>query len=147
MRAFQLYESKEDTVGIIFGRFNPPHKGHRSAWQMASKNASWYVGTNKSTQGPKDPLPYDLKIQAMEAMMPEIKGHIVPETSWLTLADKVYKDHGDVTLMVYTDEEWVTKTLKQYNGDESRHGHYNFSNIIKVETPRWSSVTAIRQAV
>lgn len=147
MKVFQLYEAKENTVGIIFGRFNPPHKGHKTAWEMASKNPSWYVGTNKSTHGPKDPLPYEVKIKAMEAIMPEIEGHIVAETSWLTLAAKVYQDHGNVTLMVYTDEDWVTKTLKQYNGDDGRHGNYKFSNIIQVETPRLSSATALRNAV
>ncbi len=147
MRIFQLYEAKENTVGIIFGRFNPAHKGHRAAWEMASKNPVWYVGTNQSTVGPKDPLPYEEKVKVMEAIMPEIKGHIVAETSWLTLASKVYKEHGNVTLMVYTDEDWVTKTIQQYNGEEGRHGYYNFPNIIQVATPRLSSATALRQAV
>lgn len=147
MRIFQLYEAKQNTVGIIFGRFNPAHKGHRAAWELASKNPVWYVGTNESTVGPKDPLPFDVKVKVMEAIMPEIKGHIVAETSWLTLASKVYKEHGNVTLMVYTDEDWVTKTINQYNGEEGRHGLYKFSNIIQVPTPRLSSATALRQAV
>jgi hypothetical protein len=147
MRIFQLYEAKENTVGIIFGRFNPAHKGHRAAWEMASKNPVWYVGTNQSTVGPKDPLPFEEKVKVMEAIMPEIKGHIVAETSWLTLASKVYKEHGNVTLMVYTDEDWVTKTIQQYNGEEGRHGYYNFPNIVQVATPRLSSATELRQAV
>ena len=64
-----LFEAKKTQVGIIFGRFNPPHKGHRAAWQKASEMSDiWYVGTNKSTQGPKDPLPYDVKIAAMVAI-------------------------------------------------------------------------------
>ena len=115
MRLFELYEANEKTVGLIFGRFNPPHKGHKAAWEMASKNDEWYVGTNKSTQGPKDPLPYDVKIKAMEAIMPEIAGHIVPHQSWLTLASKIYEDHGKVILRAYTDEKWVTKALVDYN--------------------------------
>lgn len=48
MRIHNLYEAKENSVGIIFGRFNPPHKGHRAAWEMAAKNPAWYVG-RKST--------------------------------------------------------------------------------------------------
>jgi hypothetical protein len=79
--------------------------------------------------------------------MPEVEGHIVPETSWLTLASKIYKKYGNVTLNVYTDEEWVTKTLVQYNGTEGAHGFYNFSNIEQQETPRLSSATALRAAV
>jgi hypothetical protein len=79
--------------------------------------------------------------------MPEVEGHIVPETSWLTLASKIYKKYGNVTLNVYTDEEWVTKALVQYNGKEGAHGFYNFPNIQQQETPRLSSATALRAAV
>jgi nicotinamide mononucleotide adenylyltransferase len=143
-----LFESKRDkSVGIIFGRFNPPHMGHMKAWEMASENSAWYVGTNKSTQGPKDPLPFDIKVKAMEAVYPEIKGHIIAEVSWLTLASKVYKKYGNVVLNVYTDEAWVTKALVQYNGKEGAHGFYNFPNIQQQETPRLSSATALRNAV
>jgi hypothetical protein len=147
MRLRQLFESKGSTVGIIFGRFNPPHMGHMKAWEMASENDNWFVGTNQSTQGPKDPLPYDIKVKAMQAVWPEIKGHIVAETSWLTLASKIYEKYGNVTLNVYTDEEWVTKTIIQYNGKEGAHGFYNFSNIQQQSTPRLSSATALRAAV
>ena len=143
----ELFEAKARTVGIIFGRFNPPHKGHRAAWEMASENDVWFVGTNQSTQGPKDPLPYDIKIQAMEAVYPEIHGHIMPEQSWLTMASKIYKKYGDVVLNVYTDEEWVSKALNQYNGVEGPHGLYNFKNINTQPTPRLSSATALRAAV
>lgn len=147
MKLRQLFESKAASVGIIFGRFNPPHQGHKAAWEMASENNAWFVGTNQSTQGPKDPLPYDIKVKAMMAVMPEIKGHIVPETSWLTLASKIYKKYGDAVLNVYTDEDWVTKALVQYNGKEGAHGFYKFSNIQQQPTPRLSSATALRAAV
>ena len=142
----ELYEATE-SVGLIFGRFNPPHKGHRAAWEMASENSAWYVGTNKSTQGPKDPLPYDVKIKAMETIWPEVAGHIVPNQSWLTLASELYKKHGNVELKVYTDEDWVLKALAKYNGVEGAHGMYNFKKITSVPTPRLSSATALRTAV
>jgi hypothetical protein len=143
----ELFESKSKSVGIIFGRFNPPHQGHKAAWEMASQNPHWYVGTNKSTQGPKDPLPYDIKVKAMEAVWPGVKGHIVAEQSWLTLASKVYEKHGNIVLNVYTDEEWVTKALVQYNGKDGAHGYYEFGTIQQQATPRLSSATALRAAV
>jgi len=143
----ELFEAKAKSVGIIFGRFNPPHMGHMKAWEMASENSTWYVGTNKSTQGPKDPLPFDIKVKAMEAVYPEIKGHIVAEQSWLTLASKVYEKHGNIVLNVYTDEAWVTKALVQYNGKEGAHGYYEFGTIQQQDTPRLSSATALRNAV
>jgi len=143
----ELFEEKQDSVGIIFGRFNPPHQGHRAAWEMTATNDLWFVGTNQSTEGPKDPLPFKVKVEAMKTIFPEIKGHIVAETSWLTLASKVYKEYGDVLLNIYTDEEWVTKTLVQYNEKEGPHGFYKFSNIKTQPTPRLSSATALRDAV
>ena len=129
MKLRQLFEAKASSVGIIFGRFNPPHQGHRAAWEMASENDVWFVGTNKSTEGPKDPLPYEVKVEAMKAVYPEIEGHIVAEQSWLTLASKVYRKYGNAVLNIYTDEEWVTKALNQYNGQEGPHGFYNFKQI------------------
>jgi nicotinamide mononucleotide adenylyltransferase len=144
----ELFEDKSSTtVGIIFGRFNPPHQGHRAAWEMAAENDHWFVGTNQSTEGPKDPLPFKIKVEAMKKIFPQIKGNIVAETSWLTLASKVYKDYGNIILNVYTDEEWVTKTIMQYNGKEGPHGFYKFSNIQQQPTPRLSSATALRDAV
>ena len=145
----EIFEAraKAKSVGIIFGRFNPPHMGHMKAWEMASENTVWYVGTNKSTQGPKDPLPFGIKVKAMEAVYPEVKGHVVAEQSWLTLASKVYEKHGNIVLNVYTDEDWVTKTLIQYNGKEGAHGYYEFGTIQQQTTPRLSSATSLRNAV
>lgn len=149
MKLRQLFEAKAKakSVGIIFGRFNPPHMGHIKAWEMASENPAWYVGTNRDTQGPKDPLPYNVKVEIMKTMYPDLEGHLVSETSWLTLASKVYKKHGNIVLNVYTDEEWVTKTLLQYNGKEGQHGYYDFGTIQQQVTPRLSSATALRAAV
>lgn len=147
MRLRSLYEGLGQEVAIIFGRFNPPHKGHRAAWELAAKSPVWYVGTNESTVGPKDPLPYGVKVEAMTAIWPEVEGHIIAETSWLTLASLVYEKHGDVTLLCLTDEDWVTKTIVQYNGKEGAHGFYKFKNIKQKPTPRLSSATALRDAV
>ena len=49
MRLGELFEASVSDVGIIFGRFNPPHKGHKAAWQTAAKFPAWFVGTNQST--------------------------------------------------------------------------------------------------
>lgn len=145
----ELFEAraKAKSVGIIFGRFNPPHMGHIKAWEMASENPAWYVGTNRDTQGPKDPLPYNVKVEVMKTMYPDLEGHLVSEISWLTLASKVYEKHGNIVLNVYTDEDWVTKTLVQYNGKEGQHGYYDFGTIQQQVTPRLSSATALRAAV
>lgn len=147
MRLRNLFEALGQEVAIIFGRFNPPHKGHRAAWELASKSPVWFVGTNQSTQGPKDPLPYDVKVEAMKTVWPEVEGHIMPETGWLTMASKIYEKYPDATLLCLTDEDWVTKTIQQYNGKEGSHGYYNFKKIEQKPTPRLSSATALRDAV
>jgi hypothetical protein len=46
-----------------------------------------------------------------------------------------------------TDEDWVTKTVIQYNGKEGAHGYYNFPSIEQKPTPRLSSATDLRSAV
>lgn len=153
----QVNEAESDSVGVIFGRFNPPHVGHKKAWQMTSNNTEWYVGTNPQSFGPKfltgkgsenkDPLPFDIKSQAMSLVMPEVTKHITPSESWGTLVSDIYKKHGDVRLNVYTDEKWVMKFLLDYNGVEGRHGYYKFTQLQEVPTPRMASAKDLRKAV
>ena len=150
MRLGELFEASVGDVGIIFGRFNPPHKGHKAAWQTAAKFPAWFVGTNQSTQGPKDPLPYEIKVRAMETIWPGIRGHLVAEQSWFTLASLVYQNYGDVVLHVVTDEAdsaTYVKMLQGQNGKEGKHGFYNFKDIVWEPAPRLSSATDLRVAV
>ena len=143
----ELFEATQE-VAICFGRWNPPHKGHKAAWETAAKSPIWFVGTNKGTIGPKDPLPFDVKVEAMKVIWPDIEGHIVTEQSWLTLCSTVFSEYGDVTLNVVTDEEWVFKTIAQYNGVEGKaHGFYKFTKIVPTPSPRLSSATDLRAAV
>jgi hypothetical protein len=136
------------TIGVCFGRWNPPHKGHKEVWKAASANPIWYVGTNQNTSGPKDPLPYDVKLQCMAAVWPHVASHVIPEQSLLTLAVRIYEEHGEnVHLKVYTDEEWLFKTLSQYNGQQNQHGMYKFHQIDHVRTQRLASATNLRAAV
>lgn len=147
MRLRQLFEAPSRSVGLIFGRFNPPHQGHKNAWKMASENDEWFVGTNESTIGPKDPLPSRVKALAMKTIMPEIEGHLVFSQSWLTLAAELYQRFPDYTLKLYTDEAWVPQTIEKYNGEQGPHGTYNFQNIEWVKPPRLASATDLRAAV
>lgn len=137
-----------DTIGISYGRFNPPHKGHKSVWEQVAKCDHFYIGTNPNTNGKKDPLPYDIKVHLMGLICPSIKNHIIAEQSLFTLVTTVYKLHGGNTeLHVFTDEEWLFNSLIKYNGVESTHGYYTFEKIINVSTPRLCSSTLLRKAV
>lgn len=140
-------------VGIMFGRFNPPHIGHIAAWkQMAADRDlnAWYVGTNKSTIGRKDPLPSDVKEVVIKTLYPNIKDHFVFQQTWLTLATYIYEKYkkDDMTLVCYTDEQYVLKLLQGYNDKELADGKkYIFSKIILKPTERISSATDLRAAV
>lgn len=150
MKVSDLFESIDSstTVGICYGRWNPPHKGHAAAWEDASSCDHWVVGTNENTQDQKNPLPYDIKVKCMEAVYPDIAGHIEPTRNVFELATLVYDKHrGDLDLKVYTDEEWLVDSLQRYNGKESKHGYFKFNNIVHVPTARLSSATALRTAV
>lgn len=149
----QTKEKEKETdqeVAIIFGRFNPPHEGHKEAWIKASESAIWYVGTNQSTIGPTDPLPFDVKVECMKAIWPNVAGHIVPEQGWWTLATHVYKKHGPVKLYVVTDKKDAlvfVPGIQKENGKEGKHGYYNFKSIEWREADRISSATDLRAAV
>lgn len=137
-------------VAIIFGRFNPPHQGHAAAWRTASSFDEWFVGTNEGTVGPKDPLPFKVKVAAMKTIYPEIEGHLVAEQSWWTLATLVYKKYGPVTLHVVTDEKDAkifVPGLQDQNGKEGPHGYYRFKDIKWAKADRISSATDLRAAV
>ncbi len=147
----ELLEARPTTAAIMFGRFNPPHFGHVDAWRVAANFPVWYIGTNQSTQGPKDPLPFEIKIEAMNALYPEIEGHLVAEQNWFTLAVKVFKElGGNITLKIVTDPEdkdiYVPMIQKQ-NGLEGPHGYYKFQNIEWERAERKSEASLVRKAV
>lgn len=142
-------DNSPKTIGICYGRWNPPHKGHREVWKEASKNPIWFVGTNENTEGPKDPLPYEVKLQCMAAVWPGVAGHVIPEQDLFTMATHIYEKFGEnVHLKVYTDEEWLASGLQKYNGSMGqKHGGYKFFQIDWVKTQRLARATDLRQSV
>lgn len=145
----QEYDGSLKTIGICYGRWNPPHKGHKAVWQAAASNPIWYVGTNQNTEGPKDPLPYDVKLQCMAAIWPQVAKHVIPEQDLFTMATKIFEQYGEnVHLKVYTDEEWLASALQKYNGQMgAKHGGYKFNQIDWVKTQRLARATDLRAAV
>lgn len=144
------------TAAFAFGRFNPCHKGHIQVWetvQQTSKN--WYIGTNPLTAGVKDPLIFEDKRAIMEALYPQIRNHVIAETSVLTLASKIYEQHSigrlfKINVAYITDDkdwQWSGKLLNEYNGKKGPHGFYHFNQIFHVPSPRIGSATELRAAV
>ena len=152
MKLRQLFENPDAppgmTIGVCFGRWNPPHKGHKAAWETAAQFDEFFIGTNRNTQGPNDPLPYDVKLAAMKTIWPGVAKHVIPEQNLFTLCTRVYQKYGEeVHIKVCTDEDWLTSALEKYNGQDGNHGFYKFASITQEPTPRLSSATALRTAV
>ncbi len=148
-----LTEAEGATVAFAFGRFNPAHQGHIEVWRAVEEaGRNWFVGTNPNTIGPNDPLTFQQKSAWMEEIYPPISGHIVAQTSVLTLAAYIFKKlrNNESATIAYitdaTDWAWSGKLLNQYNGVEGSHGYYKFAQIIHEPSPRVSSATALRDA-
>jgi hypothetical protein len=141
--------SELQTIGICYGRWNPPHKGHKHVWEECSRNPIWFIGTNQNTEGPKDPLPYDIKLQVMAAIWKGVAGHVIPEQDLFVMATHIFEKYGEnVHLKVYTDEDWLASSLQKYNGQlEQKHGGYKFAQIDQVKTQRLARATDLRAAV
>ena len=68
MKYNTLNEAEIPTIAIIHGRFNPPHAGHKGAWESAQAAGvdGWYVGTHANAkrdtkkQQEQNPLPYEI---------------------------------------------------------------------------------------
>ena len=150
----ELFDStKFADAAFSFGRFNPPHQGHVKVWNtVANSGKNWFVCTNPQTIGLKNPLPFKVKSAWMIAIDPELKNHILPETSIITALCTIYKKLGsrdNLTIAYITDDDdwkWSGNVLNKYNGHESSHGYYKFSKIIHVSSPRISSATDLRTA-
>ena len=148
-----LVESAGATVAFAFGRFNPAHQGHVEVWRAVEQaGANWFVGSNPNTIGPNDPLTFEQKSAWMTEIYPPISGHIVAQTSVLTLAAYIFKKtrKNERATVAYitdaTDWAWSGELLNQYNGVEGSHGYYKFAEITHVPSPRVSSATALRDA-
>jgi len=151
MRLRQLFENTQTTAAFCFGRFNPAHRGHMEVWNAVKQaGQQWFVGTNPTTVGPNDPLPFDVKSAWMQAIDPELEGHLLGETSILTLASKIFEQVGEGATIAYVtdaqDWQWSGKLLNDYNGKQATHGYYNFVKIVHVASPRVTSATDLRNA-
>ena len=140
-------------VAFCFGRFNPVHKGHAKLWETVQRSGrKWFVGTNPNTHDAKNPLQFEEKATWMQVIHPDLKGHITPETSILTMASTIYETlkKDSATVAYVTDEKdwhWAGPLLEKYNGQYGPHGYYNFAEIKHIESPRITSSTILKEAV
>ena len=125
-------DSSDETITVVFGRFNPPTVGHGKLLSAAKKAA---VGGDlkiypSRTQDPKkNPLDPDMKISFMKKMFPDYSEDIINDSEMksifnvLTVAGE--QGYKNVNIVVGSDRQSEFDNLAQkYNGDL-----YNFELI------------------
>ena len=122
----------DDTVTIIFGRFNPPTKGHNQLFTTAKRISAGgeirvYPSRVKDPQ--KNPLEPSRKVGFLRKMYPDFADFIIDNQYMETIFDvlKVANEdgYGNANIVVSADRQSEIQNLaNKYNGDS-----YNFGEI------------------
>lgn len=110
---------------VVFGRFNPPTKGHQNLFNKASKIAgedALKIYPSRMVDPKKNPLDPDTKISVMRQMYPKYGEKIVNDENILTIFDVLQKaeqeGYTSVNIVVGMDRQAEFEKLAlQYNGD------------------------------
>lgn len=136
MKKFKELTEAKGMVAFAFGRFNPPTTGHEKLIQKVASVAGGgeFRIYPSHTQGPKDPLPYPLKVAYMRKMFRSYARNIIADSNAKTAIDittKLYDEGYTELVMVVGDDRLreFESLLKNYNGVKARHGYYNFDSI------------------
>ena len=136
MKLRNLLEGTESVV-FTFGRFNPPTTGHEKLIEKVKKIAGgddYYIFPSHSQNNKKDPLPLAKKVAYMRDMFPKHKRNIIANNKLKTVLDiAVYfheQGYKELNMVVGSDRvAEFKKLLTTYNGQEKRHGFYDFDTI------------------
>ena len=131
--------AEEKRLVFTFGRFNPPTTGHEklidALAKQQSKNAGslMYVYPSHSQDAKKNPLPHARKVAYMKKMFPKYAKNIIASKSRnvFEIATELHnKGHRAIVMVVGSDRvAEFKKLLTTYNGQEKRHGFYDFDTI------------------
>ena len=134
----ELMEEETKSVAVLFGRMNPPTKGHEEnvngLKDLASKhNADHVVIASHSHDPKKNPLSPEDKLKHLKRAFPgtNVKVASKEKPTILHHAADLY-NQGYTHLHVVGGGDRVDeykRLLNQYNGKEGRHGLYNFKKI------------------
>jgi len=96
------------TCYFTFGRFNPPTIGHEKLIRAVEKNAGsddYLIYPSQTFKKPKNPLPYDYKVETMKKMFPwaKIETAACCNTIIKVAQDMMMKDYSDIVMVVGSD--------------------------------------------
>ena len=141
MKTYQRFitEKRGDTVVFSFGRFNPPTVGHEKLITAVetvanSKGGDYFIYPSQTQDPKKNPLNHRTKISYMLKMFSKHKLNIVKSKAKhaLDVAVELYNKKKYLNLVMVVGSDRVTefqRVLHNYNGQEARHGFYEFENI------------------
>ena len=126
-------ESKveDETLTIVFGRFNPPTSGHEKLLGAAKKAAAGgdlKIYPSRTQDDKKNPLDPDMKISYMRKLFPEYEEEIINDGDMKSIFDVLTtadQDYENVNIVVGADRQSEFENLaNKYNKDL-----YDFENI------------------
>ena len=117
--------ASEDTLTIVFGRFNPPTVGHEKLLQAAEKAAiggELKIYPSRTNAPKKNPIDPDMKISYMKKMFPDYEEQIINDPEMVsifnvlvTAAEDGYKN---INIIVGADRQAEFEDLaNKYNGE------------------------------
>jgi len=118
-------KESEDTLTVVFGRFNPPTIGHEKLLKTADKvsvGGDLKIYPSRTQDTKKNPLPPDTKISYMRKMFPDFGERIINDPNMKTIFDVLIvanaEGYQNVNLVVGSDRQSEFENLAQkYNGD------------------------------
>jgi len=139
MKSFlSLMEEETKSVAMLFGRMNPPTKGHEENVNglkayAAKHNADHLVVASGTHDPKKNPLSPEDKAKHLKRAFPQtnIKVADKEHPTILHWASAMHnKGYTHLHVMAGSDRvDEYKRLLNQYNGKEGKHGFYNFKKI------------------
>jgi hypothetical protein len=121
-----------DTLTVVFGRFNPPTVGHEKLLKSADKVAAGgdlKIYPSRTQDPKKNPLDPDMKISFMKKMFPDYEENIINDDEMKSIFNVLIaaseEGYENVNIVVGSDRQAEFENLAQkYNGDL-----YDFDSI------------------
>jgi len=140
IKSFKSYtKDREKKVVITFGRFQPPHLGHKKIVDRVAdlaKGNDYRIFVSQTHDNKTNPLEYSTKIKFLRKLFPKHGRNIIEDRGIKSMFDalqRVYtQGYTTVVIVVGSDRvEEFAKVVNKYNGELSP-ALYNFQTITVV---------------
>jgi hypothetical protein len=133
----QYIIEEEREVFFTFGRMNPPTIGHgkvMDALAQKSGKSDYKVFVSQTQDAKKNPLSYSDKIKHVRKMFPKHARQVMVDKNVKTAINALVSlyDQGYRTVTMVVGDDRIREfdvLFNKYNGQQARHGFYNFKSI------------------